>query len=75
MRKLEDLSTEELQEECERREIQLEISDGDEESFFRLVKKIIKIIFCDMFFKKTLKDCPRSFERVVEGKRTRHRNI
>ena len=34
MRKLEDLSTEELQEECERREIQLEISDGDEESFF-----------------------------------------
>merc|ERR1712168_474889 len=30
MRKLEDLSTEELQEECERREIQLEISDGDE---------------------------------------------
>ena len=34
MRKLEDLNTEELQEECERREIQLEISDGDEESFF-----------------------------------------
>ena len=33
MRKLEDLSTEELQEECDRREIQLEISDGDEESF------------------------------------------
>ena len=36
MRKLEDLSTEELQEECERREIQLEISDGDEESFFQI---------------------------------------
>ena len=34
MRKLEDLNTEELQEECERREIQLEISDGDQESFF-----------------------------------------
>ena len=38
MRKLEDLSTEELQEECDRREIQLEISDGDEESFFYFFK-------------------------------------
>ena len=37
MRKLEDLSTEELQEECDRREIQLEISDGDEESFYLII--------------------------------------
>ena len=41
MRKLEDLSTEELQEECDRREIQLEISDGDEESFFFIFLKLI----------------------------------
>lgn len=49
MRKLEDLSTEELQEECERREIQLEISDGDEESFFLYFSKITFKLF---FFKK-----------------------
>ena len=42
MRKLEDLNTEELQEECERREIQLEISDGDQESFF--IKNIKNLI-------------------------------
>ena len=47
MRKLEDLSTEELQEECDRREIQLEISDGDEESF--LLFYFLKLIFLTIY--------------------------
>ena len=53
MRKLEDLSTEELQEECERREIQLEISDGDEESFCKIF--FIIFLFEIIFFEKLKK--------------------
>ena len=52
MRKLEDLSTEELQEECERREIQLEISDGDEESFNNF---FIIFFYSKLFFEKLKK--------------------
>ena len=37
MRKLEDLNSEELAEECEKRNIQLEISDGDEEIVFNFI--------------------------------------